>query len=703
VRKCPACGQENLFDGAAFCKDCGADLNQPTSEQSGNTPSLKDSAFEIDDLDTDQSAHEYDDKETVKNPVKGHDDSDGLQITSYSSDIEGATASRETDDPPAVNGTSEGTREVDLGMDDTDGDESNDSEEQQSTDDQDSVSGRTDAPSSALADDQRSRLIEDLQSKLNTMAKPKTPAIDESKPKGEESDWTGINEAEDSPTINGGSEEDGAASNEDLADLSRPVTRDKKMDFSRPNSGTVVRATGHNLRFPAGTKFSDGELIQYKDRSFRVENKPRNERTLLIYGVLATAVAAILVVLLTWNTGHVQMSSIVGVVTQGNDGTTVSGATVTLVELNKSVKTDLAGLFVFAMVPDGAYTLRAETADSQMTTKALIHEEDRQSLVGLNVQAPRPERADKKKGSDKGEVKAQSPKETVYYGTIGIKSNVPDAEIVLDNTSYGTKRKKIDRVREGNHKLVVRREGYEPAEEIVSVSREKTTDVVINLVKLPEEKPTPPTASDHVRAGDLAMKEGRYQAAVTNYNFALELENSVEVLLKRAKAYKAVGDAEKSRDDYFRAGNLLASDGQVSDAIAAFSEIIKSSTSDMPALRARGYTYIQRGEYELALADFRAACDVDDDVYENLIGLGDAFSVLGRYKDAVDAYKDAEKRTDDKAPAYALIALASLSRGKENDARKYYEKFVKEAEPEDEQRYATNPDWQRLKQLASSD
>jgi Flp pilus assembly protein TadD len=206
-----------------------------------------------------------------------------------------------------------------------------------------------------------------------------------------------------------------------------------------------------------------------------------------------------------------------------------------------------------------------------------------------------------------------------------------------------------------------------------------------------------------VQSGDSALVAGDFKSAITFYTKALGKEESAETYYKRAQVYHKAGKPGNARNDLMRAGNMFSSQGQATSAIAAFNAVLDLFPNDMKALRARGYANINRGQYELALADFETACNLDDNNYENQIGRGNAYAVLGKHKDAINAYKDAEKLTDNKAEAYALIAMTSLVRGKEKDARKYYEKFIEAATPEEELKYSKDPDWQRLKQIASND
>jgi Flp pilus assembly protein TadD len=455
----------------------------------------------------------------------------------------------------------------------------------------------------------------------------------------------------------------------------------------------------NEVRFPGGVKFRNGEEIRFNGRAFTLRPKPRDYKTYLLYGALAAVLVLLVASQMVRQSDSISEPSLVGVVIDQQTGAVMPDVKVTLQELGKSVMTNQDGMFIFEILPEGDYTITGETPFFKTASLSFQHGKHGETLVGL----PMEKSARLAKEEPTKETNESVPEETKKFGSIEILTDVDNAQVYLDKRSYGKGSRTIDRVYVGKHRLVLKADGYETVSTTIDVDRDKTTSVEVSMEKLEDDAPPELTAADYVRIGDSAAALGSLAEAIESYTIALEMEERAETYYRRAQIYHQTGKLEQARRDFSRAGGQFAASAQITSAIGAYNAILDLFPNDFRTLRARGYAYIQKGDYELALSDFETACELDGDDYQNRVGLGHAYSMIGKYKDAIGEYRKAEDLTDDKAEVYALIALASLARGKEKDAKKYYEKFLETATPDVERRYASDPEWQRLKQLASSD
>ena len=119
------------------------------------------------------------------------------------------------------------------------------------------------------------------------------------------------------------------------------------------------------------------------------------------------------------------------------------------------------------------------------------------------------------------------------------------------------------------------------------------------------------------------------------------------------------------------------------------------------ALRERGFAYLRSGKFDTGITDLRKAVDINDDSFDNQIALGEALYLMGEYKESLKYLKKARKINDENARVYGLTALASLAKGSDKDARKYYKEFTERARAYDLAEFESDPDWQRLTHMVS--
>jgi tetratricopeptide (TPR) repeat protein len=689
VAICPECGEYNRFDGAASCRKCGSSLGGNAESKTSDDKLSRDHRDERDSArpsenDSHPKSETSDFEYTVEEDLI-ETDSIKSKPAFDESESEGIESSSTENSTAGDSDMFEGTNEIDLPDQADDAEVGSESEQR---------SESAPVQHDAVSNDDKKELLESLRSKIPSMIDgnnhPKAPERKQ-EPRRHPADTSS-----DNRNVETGSQEN-----------PEQVTTSGDPDSHSPqpksaNENRIVQFSGSRLHFHRTTKFSAGEHVVFRNTTYNLQPRKRDRKTLTLIGALAAVVILVFVSGIVKSGPGMITASLVGVVVDESTHQVLTDVKITILETGKSVTTNQDGMFIFEMVPEGTYTIGAETPFFETAHATVQHGNDRNSLIAIDMRgSDHAEITDKTTVGQNVVEESTQKKNVARYGILDITMEFAEAEIFLDNQSYGTGARKIKKVREGKHKLVVKLDGYQTFEKTVRIKRNETTKVTAELAQIPKDSPSEPTAADYIRAGDEAVATHSFYAAIADYNEALKLDRNASTYMKRAVAFRAAGHAAEAIEDFIKAGRMYTSVGQISSAISAFSDALDLNPDHLQALRARGYAHIQRGEYELALADFKTACDENKNVYESFIGLGDAYSVLGKYKDAIKSYKNAEKLTDDKADVYALIALASLSRGKDKDARKYYRKFVEAANPDTEQKYARDPEWQRLKQLAS--
>ncbi|MFH1892974.1 MAG: tetratricopeptide repeat protein [Candidatus Zixiibacteriota bacterium] len=705
---CKECGEENLFGKATHCRKCGAELVIASETEVLNSKDVNSRSFDegADEavISNGEDVRDSTSREANRSEIESEDEDTGDRASVKMNMVDpfdpGSDSSEsEKDDDNSCTGTVE----IDLP------EEPEETEHKLKTDDEQQSIAETPSQrmsdENALATEDRNKLIADLQTKIPSMVKDnqkRTPVSIDEKLRPIISNIPDDND----PTLEDFSRDLAPQSQTDEPDsggamLALPSIADSATSGDSLLGNRTAFFAKNRVQFPTDVRFKGSDRLAFADEVFVLKPRGRDNKSFLLYGVLGLVIILVLVSQFIRN-GKDYYPPLAGVIVDGETGKVLPDVRVTIDELDKSVVSNRSGLFVFELLPSGSYTITADTPLYSSASISFYHGDGGSPVVALHAD-------DGMSGEPGGQSRSETSASTDAtsssepdYGAIKIETDHPDAEIYLDNKKYGTGSRKINRVLEGKHKLAVAMKGYERFEQTVSVSKNKTTTVTANLAKIQTVK-RELTAEEYVQSADSALTAGDFQTAIEMYTQALAKKESAETFYKRAQLYHKAGRPGDARADFMRAGNLFASSGQATSAIGAFNAVLDLFPNDMKALRARGYSNINRGEYELALADFKTASNLDENDYENQIGLGNAYSVLGKHKDAIKAYKNAEGLTESKAEAYALIAMTSLVRGKEKDARKYYEKFLETASPEDEMKYARDPDWQRLKQIASND
>jgi Tfp pilus assembly protein PilF len=201
---------------------------------------------------------------------------------------------------------------------------------------------------------------------------------------------------------------------------------------------------------------------------------------------------------------------------------------------------------------------------------------------------------------------------------------------------------------------------------------------------------SPGAVRPHLRLGTVYGREGEREAALKEYERALELDpGNGPALNNIGNLHRANGESDLAEGAYLKAleglprypealinlGALYNSQGRFQEALQLF-ERAADLTPDRPELLNNlGITYLELRRYREAEAAFQKAVEQEPLLAKIHFNLGGALEGLGRSAEAVSAYERATQlRRDYAKPYYKLSVLyAALGRQRESlEAERMY-------------------------------
>ncbi|HEX73700.1 MAG TPA: tetratricopeptide repeat protein [Dehalococcoidia bacterium] len=157
--------------------------------------------------------------------------------------------------------------------------------------------------------------------------------------------------------------------------------------------------------------------------------------------------------------------------------------------------------------------------------------------------------------------------------------------------------------------------------------------------------------------GNFYCDQGKYEEALANYNWSLELRPDDPATLNNR-------------------GVTYAKLGRYDDALADFNRSLELTTDHPNTLANRGAAYVKLERYEEALANLNRSLELKPDDPATLCNRGVTYAHMERYDDALaDFNRSLELRPDHTATLYNLACLFSLWR-KTDEALAYLEKAI---------------------------
>ncbi len=645
MKICPDCKTQNLFDGAQFCRECGAPLDKASSlDQRDNQTPQKSEDFVV--IESAQSgAPELIGLESREDASPSSDD--GLDIRSSASMLDESAAGSISGVPEKSNRELIGdTGPILPPAPDYDRAEETHSEPQKT------------APSPNNNKAEFKKLTKEELADIRKNLYPGGEKSDKSRHENNQPDFPQLAASHSArPNIGDESSEISTSRVEAVRSIEDPaqangVQRAHKVRGLAYFKGNFIQLMGNSY-------LHAGDEITVNDKHYLLKPKKLGKKAAI--GIFAGGLAILLFIvgLQFINPAVSGKGEVVGMIFDENHQPYLEGARVTIPILNKTTKSNAQGFFHFELIPTGSYELVYElsggrvgkantTVSSGQTTLmafgdiplTTITSPTRSESFEPRTVAPGVAVVDERRIDQPD----SRPKTQPEFGRIQLVSNVADARITLDNKVLGSGNNTYDRIKPGEHNLKVDKPGYSEYAAVIKLDANQTLTVNATLQPTSKESSLSTSVDDHIARGNKAFASGDHQKAIEEYTSALNLQpGSKEAYQKRADAYAKAGSAGKAVEDYIRLGEIYRL-GKLNDkAIISFSTALSYEPKNKIALVGRGGARLDNGEYSPALNDFEAALKVDDQFYPALFGGGVSNFKLGNNKQADKYLKNAYK------------------------------------------------------------
>ena len=229
-----------------------------------------------------------------------------------------------------------------------------------------------------------------------------------------------------------------------------------------------------------------------------------------------------------------------------------------------------------------------------------------------------------------------------------------------------------------------------PIEITANITSQSNSNIVVQEDQSSQE-------TDYLDLGDTLAESGQYQQAIEHYTFALKINSSnTTAMYKIAKAYRALGDLEDSKDFITQALNIAPSNVEYGRFFAEISQsqpqialepANKTSISseqqpvkevyDAKYYNAQGLDYYKTNELKRAEKYFKKAISFDKKFAPPYNNLGNVEYQKSDYKKAIAYYQDAIKIDKKYADPYFNIAAIYRKFGNVAQELEYLDATIK--------------------------
>jgi tetratricopeptide (TPR) repeat protein len=683
LKICQKCKTENIFNGAQFCRNCGASLESSIETKSSADNNLQDDKLEFVVTETSStSAPDF-----IGTEDKGNskiDNAEKLEIK--------ANANLLDDDEPDLPSVSEQSRLNPIGeivplvpmpieetsMESPAISKNNSLEEQQKSD------------FKKLSKEEVANITKNLYGSEDNRAKgAKRVEIDDS----------GKARAE----MRSASAEPASARHSAIPSPTaevRPIDDPaQQANFQKSHKVRgVAFFRGNFVQLIGNPYLHEGDEITVNERHYLLRSKRLSRKTLIIS--LASVFVAILFIIGSQFISPTVSGDgeIIGMILDQNRQPLLESARISIPALNKTTKTNAQGFFRFEMVPTGAYELAFQT-DNQysgrgnitvtpgQTTLMTFGSNDAQTGTSatrnIAINTPQNQIVSLRESQivDSKNANPDS-KPTAGLGNLKLAANVENARVSLDGKVLGAGNNTYGRIKPGMHTVKIDKDGYSEYMTTIDIKSNETFELNLNLTKFNSNATTANTLEDYLRQGDAAVNAKEYSKAIDAFNNALALSpSSKDAYSKRAETYGQMKENDKAADDYIRLGELHRASQNNEKAITVFSSALAYAPQNKIALASRGNARLDNGDYRPALIDFEAALKIDNQFYPALLGGGVAQFKLGNNKQADKYFKNANKINQDDPYLYQNMMLNYLALDDIKNIKKVYAEFKTIANP----------------------
>ncbi|MGH7222776.1 MAG: tetratricopeptide repeat protein, partial [Gemmataceae bacterium] len=180
-------------------------------------------------------------------------------------------------------------------------------------------------------------------------------------------------------------------------------------------------------------------------------------------------------------------------------------------------------------------------------------------------------------------------------------------------------------------------------------------------------------AEAYLRRGNAHAGKGQYEAAIADYNTAIDLAPDLGLAyVNRSLAFAKLGEFDRVIEDADRAfqldprlagalfirGAAYFKQGRTELAIADFDMLLLLEPKHVLAYNERGLVRASRGEYDLAIADYSRALRLDPQFELALFNRAIAYRLRGEHDKAIAEFSDLIARAPANAPMHYQRGLA---------------------------------------------
>lgn len=463
----------------------------------------------------------------------------------------------------------------------------------------------------------------------------------------------------------------------------------------------VAYLQGNMIKLTGGVKLHPGDqiIIGEKEFSLRVG---KGKKTWIYLSAAVTILAVLMLLFPLLISKH--HATLVGIVIEENAGRIVPGTTITIKELNRSVRSNELGFFIFESLPTGSYVLDIASEGHQSRSEKIEIVETRpltlqvnltpsatgESLTGSTAEAV----SSKKPAADKRS-SGQSTGSTL--GAIKIESNVTDPTILIDNRLAGVGNKVYPDIDPGKHLIAVTKEGYYDWAKEVKIGSGKTLALEVVLSEDKTKQPGAQAWKDFVALGNVKLNDGDLPAAMNAYNKALDLKpGSADALLGRGYIHLKMGDRTKAGADFRRAAEGFEGDKDYRNAALSFTNLLNLDERDFESLLGRGICHLKLGEYQNSVSDLKKAAEINKASFSAHLSLGEAYYRTSDFKNSIESYKRAEKIDSGDYQVFMGLTKAYYAKGDKSKAKKSYKDFEKVSTYINREKLKEDQEWKEV-------
>lgn len=466
---------------------------------------------------------------------------------------------------------------------------------------------------------------------------------------------------------------------------------------------------GNTVTVP-GAHWTSGDKMLISGRPYQLKRALSKswltrERMMLIGG---GALGGFLLALMISSMGGGPSAKLFGAVRDAKTGTLLPGVSVSIDELNETIQTDETGMFLMDGLEEGVYTLSgSDPIYGAGSSRVTLSGNEASILLDLGGTSHHPKAnppAKKKSGGSSTSKQASNSKpEPVVKppGKIAFTAPVSNAELYLDGKLLGVGNGTYGDIKSGSHRLLVKRDGYENWEDLVTVDRGETVRVKPKLKAEAKEAAPQLSPEQHYQRGRAAIESRDYKKALAEFDAALEGKSWPKYYAWRAEANVGLGNTSAAEHDYLKAIDGFDKSQQYSQIDQLIDRAVQAVSSSAALWLTRGDYMIRRRKPSTAVKSYRRALDVGGDRFKAYMGIGRGQYAQGNFAKANDAWTEADHLSGEKdAHVAGYLALANAWLQYRTSCRKFVQRV--EANHDVLTEFRRHPDWSKVQRLTGS-